>query len=45
MAARARRRGREARIEAESAPAEDNPPVWGGIEGGRFRPLSDADEA
>ena len=45
MAARSRRRGREARIEAESAPAEDNPPVWGGIEGGRFRPLSDADEA
>ncbi|UWQ29438.1 trimethylamine methyltransferase family protein [Leisingera sp. M523] len=45
MAARARRRGREARIEAESAPAQGNPPVWGGIEGGRFRPLSDADEA
>ncbi|WP_291732146.1 trimethylamine methyltransferase family protein [Leisingera sp. F5] len=45
MAARTRRRGREARIEAESAPAEDNPPVWGGIEGGRFRPLSASDEA
>ena len=45
MAGKSRRRGREARIDAESALADANPPVWGGIEGGRFRPLSDEDEA
>ena len=33
------RRGRKSRIQQATAP-EDNPPVWPGLESGRFKPLS-----
>jgi trimethylamine--corrinoid protein Co-methyltransferase len=41
---RARAGGRAARIQLrDAAPAPGRRPVWAGIEGGRFQPLSDAD--
>ncbi|WP_406645506.1 trimethylamine methyltransferase family protein [Aliisedimentitalea scapharcae] len=41
MAGRSGRRGREARIESNANPGNEKPPVWGGLTGGAFRPLSD----
>lgn len=45
MSGKMRRRGRSARIEAEANPSDEKPPVWGGVDGGAFRPLSDANIA
>ncbi|GAB5438932.1 trimethylamine methyltransferase family protein [Falsiruegeria mediterranea] len=45
MAQRPRRRGRTARIEAEAEAEVETPPVWPGLNGGGFRPLSDRDIA
>ncbi|WP_164658440.1 trimethylamine methyltransferase family protein [Tropicibacter sp. Alg240-R139] len=40
MAQRPRRRGRTARIEAEGETEVEAPPVWPGVQGGAFQPLS-----
>jgi len=45
MAGKSGRRGRKARIESNANPVDEKPPVWGGINGGAFRPLSDANLA
>ena len=45
MAEKSRRRGRGARIDTNANSDVPNPPVWGGVEGGAFRPLSDSDLA
>lgn len=45
MAQRPRRRGRTARIEAEAEAEVEQPPVWPGVQGGGFHPLSAADIA
>ena len=42
---KSRRRGRGARIDTNANSDVPNPPVWGGVEGGAFRPLSDSDLA
>lgn len=45
MGQKTRRRGRAARIEAEAETEVETPPVWPGVLGGAFRPLSDTDIA
>jgi trimethylamine--corrinoid protein Co-methyltransferase len=42
MAGRSGRRGREARLESNANPVDEKQPVWAGLSGGAFRPLSDA---
>jgi len=41
MVGRTSRRGREARLESNANPVNETPPVWAGLKGGSFRPLSD----
>lgn len=42
MAGRSGRGGREAGLESNANPVDEKPPVWAGLSGGAFRPLSDA---
>ncbi|MBC6406191.1 MAG: trimethylamine methyltransferase family protein [Rhodospirillales bacterium] len=44
MSGKARRRGRASRVAAADS-EEEIPPVWPGLSGGAFRPLSDRDSA
>ncbi|WP_420583926.1 trimethylamine methyltransferase family protein [Ruegeria sp.] len=38
-----RRRGRDQRLEASQNPETEAPPVWPGLSGGRFRPLTETE--
>ncbi|GAA6163095.1 trimethylamine methyltransferase family protein [Pelagimonas sp. KU-00592-HH] len=42
MSEPARRRGRKTRL-SQASDVEENPPVWAGVEAGRFKPLSESE--